>query len=135
MNFLFFMHTLGYFLRLLLYSCEHVTRLVVKSFTGIIIAYLLDGVTDDSLVVKNRFTRDFTKDDDHASFCCSLCARVCVCVCVCVCVQPYVIVKTTYSTSTKQAFTTMGWMLECTVALKGHPQRGVQNEGCFTIVA
>jgi hypothetical protein len=52
---------------LLLDGDKDVASLVVETFGRIIISNLLDGVTNDFLVVKPGLGSDFTKDHDHAS--------------------------------------------------------------------
>lgn len=51
--------------RLLLNGDEQVTGLVVKTLGRVIIADVLDGVTDNLLVVKLGLSGDLTKDHDH----------------------------------------------------------------------
>ena len=51
--------------RLLLDSNEDVACLVVEALIGAVVANVLDGATDDLLVVEVRLGGDFTKDHDH----------------------------------------------------------------------
>ncbi|KAI3487290.1 hypothetical protein L1887_48875 [Cichorium endivia] len=57
--------TLGNVGRLLLDGDEHVAGLVVEALLGRVVADLLDGVTDDLLVVDLGLGRDLTEDHDH----------------------------------------------------------------------
>jgi len=59
--------TLGNVGRLLFESDKDVAGLVVESLRGVIIADVLDRVTDDLLVVDDSLGSDFTADEDHAS--------------------------------------------------------------------
>lgn len=52
--------------RLLLNGDEQVESLVVEALGGVIVADILDGVTDDLLVVDVSAGRDLTEDHDHA---------------------------------------------------------------------
>lgn len=51
---------------LLLNGDEQVQGLVVKALGGVIVANILDGITDDLLVVNLGLGSDLTKDHDHA---------------------------------------------------------------------
>jgi hypothetical protein len=53
--------------RLLLNGDEQVAGLVVKTLGGVIIADVLDGITDDLLVVELGLGGDLTEDHDHTS--------------------------------------------------------------------
>ena len=57
--------TLGNVGRLLLNGDEHVAGLVVEALVGVIVANVLDGVTDDLLVVEAGLGGDLAKDHDH----------------------------------------------------------------------
>jgi hypothetical protein len=57
--------TLGDVGRLLLNGDEHVAGLVVKALLRVVVSNLLDGVTDDLLVVQVGLGGDFTEDHDH----------------------------------------------------------------------
>jgi len=59
--------TLGDIRRLLLNGDEKVAGLVVEALGGVIVTNVLDGVTDDLLVVDLSLGRDLTEDHDHAS--------------------------------------------------------------------
>lgn len=59
--------TLGDIGRLLLNSNEQVQGLVVETLGGIIVTDVLDGVTDDLLVVNLGLGGDFTENHDHTS--------------------------------------------------------------------
>lgn len=52
---------------LLLNGDKNVAGLVIETLGGVIITNLLDGVTDDLLVVKLSLGGDFTEDHDHTS--------------------------------------------------------------------
>ena len=52
--------------RLLLDGHEEVARLVVEALGRVVVANVLDGVTDNLLVVELGLRRDFAKDHDHA---------------------------------------------------------------------
>lgn len=52
--------------RLLLNGDEQVAGLVVETLGGVIVADVLDGFTDDLLVVEVGLGGDFTEDHDHA---------------------------------------------------------------------
>jgi hypothetical protein len=53
--------------RLLLNGNEDVACLVVEALVGGVVANVLDGITDDLLVVEVRLGGDFTEDHDHTS--------------------------------------------------------------------
>ena len=59
--------TLGNIGRLLLNSNEQVEGLVVETLGGVIVTDVLDGVTDDLLVVNLGLGGDFTENHDHTS--------------------------------------------------------------------
>lgn len=52
--------------RLLLNGDEQVARLVVEALGRVVVANVLDGVTDNLLVVELGLCGDFAKDHDHA---------------------------------------------------------------------
>ena len=54
--------TLGDFSGLLLDSNEDVTGLVVETLVRVVVTDLLDGVSDDFLVIDRTLERDFTED-------------------------------------------------------------------------
>jgi len=58
--------TAGNIGRLLLDGDEDVAGLVVKALVRRVVANLLDGVTDDTLVVDLASGGDLTEDHDHA---------------------------------------------------------------------
>jgi hypothetical protein len=64
--------TLGNIGRLLLNGDEDVASLVVEALVGAVVANVLDGLTDNLLVVESSLCGDFTKDHDHAGLCGSL---------------------------------------------------------------
>ena len=53
--------------RLLLNGNENVAGLVVEALLGVIVANVLDGITDDLLVVETSLCGNLTKDHDHTS--------------------------------------------------------------------
>ena len=57
---------------LLLHSRQNVARLVVESLPRVIVANVLDGLTDDLLVVNDCLAADLTKNNHHTSFSCRL---------------------------------------------------------------
>jgi hypothetical protein len=57
--------TLGDIGRLLLNGNENVAGLVVEALSGVIVTDVLDGTTDDLLVVKLGLGGDLTEDHDH----------------------------------------------------------------------
>ena len=59
--------TLGNVGRLLLNGNQNVAGLVVKALVGAVVANLLDGATNNLLVVEPGLCGDLTKDHDHAS--------------------------------------------------------------------
>lgn len=59
--------TLGDIGRLLLNGDQQVQGLVVETLGGVIVANVLDGVTDNLLVVELGVGGDLTKDHDHTS--------------------------------------------------------------------
>jgi len=60
------MQTLGDIGRLLLNGDEHIACLVVEALVGVVVADVLDGVTDDLLVVEVGLGGDLAEDHDHA---------------------------------------------------------------------
>lgn len=60
--------SLGDIRRLLLDRDKNVTGLVVESLRGVVIPDLLDGFTDNLLVVDLPLRGNFTEDHDHAGF-------------------------------------------------------------------
>lgn len=58
--------TLGNVGRLLLNGDENVAGLVVETLVGAVVTNVLDGLTDDLLVVKAGLGGDLTEDHDHA---------------------------------------------------------------------
>jgi hypothetical protein len=58
--------TLGDIGGLLLNRDENVAGLVVKTLVGMVVSDVLDGVSDDLLVVDLGLGRDFAKDHDHS---------------------------------------------------------------------
>lgn len=62
---LFQMQTLGDVGRLLFDGDQHVTGLVVEPLFGVVVTNVLDGVTDDLLVVQLGLGGDFTEHHDH----------------------------------------------------------------------
>lgn len=58
--------TLGNVGRLLLDGNEHVAGLVVEALVGVVVANVLDGITDDLLVVEAGLCGDLAEDHDHA---------------------------------------------------------------------
>jgi len=54
--------TLGDFSRLLLDSNEDVTGLVVETLVRVVVTDLLDGVSDDFLVIDRTLERDLSED-------------------------------------------------------------------------
>ena len=58
--------TLGNVGRLLLNGNEHIAGLVVKALGGVVVADVLDGTTDDLLVVKVSLGGDLAKNHNHA---------------------------------------------------------------------
>jgi hypothetical protein len=64
---LFIVQTLGNVWRLLLNGDEHIASLVVEALVGVIVANILDSVTNDLLVVKMGLGGNLAEDHDHAS--------------------------------------------------------------------
>ena len=64
--------TLGDIGRLLLNGDEDVASLVVKALGRVVVADVLDGITDNLLIVELGLGRDLAKDHDHARFGCRL---------------------------------------------------------------
>lgn len=64
--------TLGDIRRLLLNGNEDVASLVVKALGRVVVANVLDGITDNFLVVELGLGRDLAKDHDHARLGCRL---------------------------------------------------------------
>ena len=64
--------TLGDIRRLLLNGNEDVTSLVVKALGRVVVANVLDGITDNFLVVELGLGRDLAEDHDHARLGCCL---------------------------------------------------------------
>jgi hypothetical protein len=60
--------TLGNVWRLFFDGHDDGTGFVIKSFGGIVVSNVFNGVTDDLLVVDGGFGGNFTKDHDHAGF-------------------------------------------------------------------
>jgi len=58
--------TLGNVGRLLLDGNEDVAGLVVETLVGAVVTNVLDGLTDDLLVVETGLGGDLTEDHDHA---------------------------------------------------------------------
>jgi hypothetical protein len=63
---------LGNIGRLLLDSNEDVASLVVEALGRVVVANVLDGITDNFLVVELGLGRDLAKDHDHARLGCRL---------------------------------------------------------------
>jgi hypothetical protein len=61
---------------LLLNGNENVAGLVVKTLGGVIITNVLDGVSDDLLVIKVCLCGDFAEHHDHAGLCCRLASNL-----------------------------------------------------------
>ena len=61
--------TLGDIGRLLFNGDEDVAGLVVETLLGVVVANLLDGLTDDLLVINLGLGANFTEDHDHSGFC------------------------------------------------------------------
>ena len=59
------METLGDVGRLLLNGNEDVAGLVVETLVGAVVTNILDGLTDDLLVVEASLGGDLTEDHDH----------------------------------------------------------------------
>lgn len=59
------METLGNVGRLLLNGNEDVAGLVVETLVGAVVTNVLDGLTDDLLVVEASLGGDLTEDHDH----------------------------------------------------------------------
>ena len=59
------METLGNVGRLLLDGNEDVAGLVVETLVGAVVTNVLDGLTDDLLVVEASLGGDLTEDHDH----------------------------------------------------------------------
>ena len=59
------METLGDVGRLLLNGNEDVAGLVVETLVGAVVTNVLDGLTDDLLVVEASLGGDLTEDHDH----------------------------------------------------------------------
>ena len=64
--------TLGNVGRLLLNGNEDVASLVVKALGRVVVANVLDGITDNLLIVELGLGRDLAKDHDHARLRCRL---------------------------------------------------------------
>lgn len=64
--------TLGDIGGLLFNSDKDVAGLVVETLLGVVVANLLDGLTDDLLVINLGLGANFTKDHDHSGFCSGL---------------------------------------------------------------
>jgi hypothetical protein len=62
------MKTLGDIWGLLLDSDQDIAGLVVEALSGVIITDILDGVTDDLLVVEAGLGGDFTENHDHTYY-------------------------------------------------------------------
>src|SRR5690606_30166177 len=60
--------TLGDIWRLLLNSDQDVAGLVVETLSGVIVTDILDGVTDDLLVIEVGLGGDFTENHDHTYY-------------------------------------------------------------------
>lgn len=54
--------TLGDFSRLLLNGNKDITGLVVETLVRVVVTDLLDGISDNRLVIDRTLERDFTKD-------------------------------------------------------------------------
>ena len=69
--------TLGDISGLLLNGNQDIAGLVVKTLGGVVVANVLDGATDDLLVVQPGLGGDFTKDHDHTRLGSSLASDLC----------------------------------------------------------